>query len=101
MELILDSKFKVTTDSSLQNYILWKLEDITNKKTKETKQDYITIGYFGHNLGSLLKRYKDEVLIDLKNTTLEEILDKLNQIDGRTDKVVKAAKIKMMSKDND
>jgi hypothetical protein len=100
MELILDDKFKITTDSSLQNYILWKLENITNKKTKETKQDYITIGYFGHNLSSLLKRYKNESLIDLENTTIEKVLDKLNEVDTRIDKVVKAAKIKMVSNDD-
>lgn len=100
MELILDDKFKITTDSSLQNYILWKLETIKDKKTKETRQDYISLGFFGHNLSSLLKRYKDESLIDLENTTIEKVLDKLNELDMSIDKIVKAAKIKLVSKDD-
>jgi hypothetical protein len=100
MELILDDKFKVTTDSSLQNYILWKLETIKDKKTKEERQDYISLGFFGHNFKSLLKRYADESLIDLDNTTLEEIFEKLNQLDKHIDKVVKAAKLKLVSNDD-
>jgi hypothetical protein len=100
MELILDDKFKVTTDSSLQNYILWKLETIKDKKTKVERQDYISLGFFGHNFGSLLKRYKDESLIDLENTTIEKVLDKLNEVDKRIDKIVKAAKLKLVSNDD-
>jgi hypothetical protein len=100
MELILDDKFKVSTDSSLQNYILWKLEDITDKKTKETRQDYISLGFFGHNFSSLLKRYKDESLIDLENTTIEKVLDKLTEVDKRIDKIVKVAKLKLASNDD-
>jgi hypothetical protein len=101
MNLMLDSKFKVETDSSFRNYILFKLEDIKDKKTKEIKQDWVIVGHFGHSFSSLLKRYKDESLINLENTTLEEIKEKLNQIDKHIDTVVKAAKIKMVSKDDD
>jgi hypothetical protein len=100
MELILDDKFKVTTDSSLQNYILWKLETIKDKKTKETRQDYISLGFFGHNFKALLKRYVAESLIDLENTTLEKVLDKLNELDKHIDKIVKAAKLKLVSNDD-
>jgi hypothetical protein len=96
---MLDEKFKVETDSSLQNYILFKLEDIKDKKTKEIKQDWIRIGFFGHNFQSMLKRYRDEVLIDLENTTLEKVLDKLVEIDNHIDKAVKVAKIKLVSKE--
>jgi hypothetical protein len=100
MELILDDKFKVETDSSLQNYILFKLEDIKDKKTGNVRQGWIQIGFFGHNFGSLLKRYKDESLIDLENTTIEKVLEKLNEVDKHIDKIVKAAKLKLVSNDD-
>jgi hypothetical protein len=100
MNLMLDNKFKVETDSSFQNYILLKLEDIKDKKTGNVRQDWIQIGFFGHNFSSLLKRYKNESLIDLENTTIEKVLDKLNELDKRIDKVVKASKLKLVSNDD-
>jgi hypothetical protein len=99
MELMLDDKFKIVTDSSLQNYILMKLEDIKNKKTNEIRQDWISLGFFGHSLHSVLKRYRDESLISLGNVTLDEVLNKLTEMDSHIDKVVKADKIKLVSKE--
>jgi hypothetical protein len=98
--LQLDDKFKITTDSSLQNLQLEKLCEVTDRQTKEVKYKYIILGYFGHSLPSLLKRYKNEVLLDTKECTLNDVLDKLNEIDRNIDKAVKQINFRMVSKDD-
>jgi hypothetical protein len=99
MLLQLDDKFKITTDSSLQNFQLEKLESITDRKTKEIKHEWKIIGYFGNNLKSVLRRYTDESLLDLENVTLHSVLDKLNEIEKTIETIVKKENIKLVSKD--
>jgi hypothetical protein len=100
MLLELDEKFKISTDSSLQNLQLEKLYEVTDRKTQEVKYEWSILGYFGNSLSSLLKRYKNEVLLDMEECTVNDVLDKLDEIDRNIDKAVKQINFKMVSKND-
>lgn len=95
MLLQLDDKFRVTADSSRQNWQLEALEDIKDKKTQAIKQDWRIVGYFGGNLKALLNRYKNEALINSNFSTLDNVLDKLQEIDRTISSRVKKENIKL------
>jgi tetrahydromethanopterin S-methyltransferase subunit G len=97
MLLQLDDKFRVVVDSSKQNFILEKLDDILDKKTKEVvRQDWILCGYHGNSLRSVLLQYRNVSLIsDDKLETINDVFDRLNEIERTIEKVVKSENIKL------
>jgi hypothetical protein len=103
MLLQLDEKFRVVVDSSKQNYILEKLDDIIDKKTKEVaRQDWLTIGFHGNSLRSVLLQYRNVSLIsDDKLETLHNVLDRLNEIESTIKTVVKQENIKLVTKSDE
>lgn len=102
MILQLDDKFKITTDSSLQNYQLEQLTDIIDKKTREVvRKDWIIQGFHGNSMRSVLIQYTKQALITEDNLeTLHNVLDKLNEIDQTIDRVVKKENIRMDNKND-
>lgn len=102
MLLQLDDLFRISCDSSKQNFQLEKLIDIEDRKSKEIKQEWKIIGFHGNSLGSVLKQYRNESLITAdKLETLHNVLDALNEIDKTINKVVKRENIKLAAKEND
>jgi hypothetical protein len=99
--LQLDDRYKITTDSSKMNLQLERLEQVEDRKNGGTKEEWKLIGYFGHSLRALLKRYTDEVLLELETTTMKSVLDKLHEINQTIDNVVKRENIVFDVKDND
>jgi hypothetical protein len=97
--LQLDNNFRVLVDSSKQNFILEKLDDIVDKKTKEVvRRDWVLCGYHGNSMRSVLLQYRNEALItDNKLETLNDVLDKLNEVEKTIVKVVKQENIKLVS----
>jgi hypothetical protein len=100
MLLQIDDRFVITTDSSLQNLQLEKLCEVKDRKTQEVKHEYSILGYYGHSLSSLLKRYKNEVLLDMQECTVNDVLDKLDEVERNIDKAVKQINFRMVSKND-
>lgn len=100
--LVLDDRFRVSTDSSLQNFQLEKLTDIKDKSTKEVvRQDWLLIGFHGNSMRSVLNQYVKESLInDQKLEKVNDILDRLNEVEKTIIKVVKAENFKLVTKDD-
>lgn len=101
--ITLDDKFKVTTDSSLQNFQLEKLEDVKNKQSGDiVRQEYKIIGFHGNSIKSVLHQYaKEAVIDDVQLETLHNVLDKLKEIDQTIDRVAKKLNIKLETKQDD
>lgn len=103
MLLQIDDKFKISTDSSLQNYQLEKLEPVKNKQSGEiVRSEYKIIGYHGGSLKSVLLQYSREAVIDddnLKN--INDVLHKLDEINKTIERVVKKQNIRMDIKSDD
>jgi hypothetical protein len=98
----LDEHFRITIDPSKQNFMLEKLEEIKDKKNGGTKKEWLNLGYFGSNFSSILKRYKNEAILnEEQDIHINEILDRLVEMDNHIDKYVKSAQIKLVSKNND
>jgi hypothetical protein len=98
MILKLDDHFKITTDSSKQNFQLEQLSEVTDRKTKETKLEWSIIGFHGNSLRSVLLQYRNVSLItDDKLETLHSVLDKLSEIERTIVNVVKQQNIKLVS----
>lgn len=89
--LQLDEKFRIMSES--MNYVLEKLEDVEDRKTKEVKQVWKFNGYFGENLRSCLKKYASESLRDSGGTNVEQLIAYLNKLEDHIDKVVKRENI--------
>jgi hypothetical protein len=52
--LVLDDRYRVSTDSSLQNFQLEALVDVKNKSTKEVvRQEWNVIGFHGNSMRSV------------------------------------------------
>lgn len=100
--LVLDDRFRVSTDSSLQNFQLEKLTDIKDKSTKEVvRQDWLLIGFHGNSMRSVLNQYVKESLInDQKLEKVNDILDRLNEVEKTIVKVVKVENFKLVTKDD-
>ena len=101
--LVLDDRFRVSTDSSLQNFQLEKLSDIKDKSTKEVvRQDWGIIGYHGNSMRSVLNQYVKESLIgDSKLEKINDVLDRLHEVEKTIIKVVKAENFKLEVKKDD
>jgi hypothetical protein len=98
MLLQLDDQFKVTCDSSRQNWQLEQLQEVNDKKNGGTKFEWNNIGFHGNSLRSVLLQYRNVSLInDDKLETLNDVLDKLNEIERTIVKVVKQENIKLVS----
>jgi hypothetical protein len=99
--LQLDDRYKITTDSSRMNLQLERLETVEDRKNGGTKEEWKLLGYYGHSLKALLRRYVDEVLLEMETTTMKTVLEKLNEINQTIDRVVKRENIVFNVKDND
>ena len=96
MLLQIDERFRVTTDSSLQNFLLEQLQDIKDKSTKEVvRQDWIIIGYHGNSMRSVLLQYMKTTLINSNLEVINDVLDKLKEIEQTIERVVKKENIKI------
>lgn len=87
MLLQLDSKHRVIVDSSCQNYLLEQLQEIKNKKNDEIKLEWINIGFHGLSLKSVLHQYKNNAIANSDVESINELLDRLNEIDLTIQKV--------------
>ena len=92
MKLTLDERYRVYTDP--KNFILEKLEDVTDKKTKEVKQQWRNAGYFGR-FEHLLNTYANESLRSLDDTSLEEIKETIINLQKTIEEVVRKENIKL------
>jgi hypothetical protein len=101
--LQLDDHFRVSVDSSRQNFQLEQLQDVKDKKSKEVvRQEWSLIGFHGNSMRSVLLQYMKESLItDDKLETIHNVLDRLNEIENTIVKVVKKENIKLVAKQND
>lgn len=95
LPLQLDDNYKITVDSSKQNFQLEKFENVAIRGTEQTKREWKIVGYFGSNLKSVLNKYKNEVLINSDFSTLDDVLDKLQEIDKTIEEVDKRGNIKL------
>jgi hypothetical protein len=89
--LELSDKFKVSTEP--MNFVLEKLEDVEDRKTKEVKQVWKNKGYFGGNLSACLKKYANESLRDSGGSNVEQLIIQLKSLEDHIDKVVKRENI--------
>jgi hypothetical protein len=102
MMLQLDSNHRVSVDSSRQNFQLEQLQEITDRKTKETKLEWGIVGFHGNSLRSVLIQYRNVSLIsDDKLETLHSVLDRLNEIERTIKTVVKQENIKLVTKSDE
>jgi hypothetical protein len=101
--LQLDDRYKVTVDSSCQNYQLEELQDIKNKQSGEVvRQDFKIIGFHGNSMRSVLLQYVRESLItDDKLNDIHKVFDKLVELDNTIIRVVKKENFKLASKSDD
>lgn len=100
-EIQLDDTFKVTYES--QNWNLYRYEDTLDIKTKEYTGNFKwkLVGHFGENFEQAVKRYARESINDSAIEKIDDVLDKLKEIDRKIDKVVKHENIRLVVKDND
>lgn len=102
MLLQLDDQYKVTCDSSKQNFILEKLVDVIDKKSREVvRKEYQIIGYHGNSFRSVLKKYAADSLIESEPSSYQQVIDKLNDLERTIDRVVKRENIKLEVKSDD
>lgn len=98
MELQLDEDYKLTTDSSKQNFILMKYEEIRDKKTKEVvRKDWVEAGYHGLSIKSVLLQYAKLTQINLEDSTISQLVDSINNLTKHIDKVAQQIKVKFES----
>lgn len=82
--LVLDGTYKVTLDSSVQNYQLEKLESVKDRKTGELKKEWNIIGSHGLSLKSVLYQYKNNRIADgilEENVEINHLLNTLEKLD--------------------
>jgi hypothetical protein len=56
--LQLDKNYRITLDSSRQNFLLERLSEIKERDTGNVKYEYVTTGFHGLSLRSVLHSYK-------------------------------------------
>lgn len=82
--LVLDDTYKVTVDSSVQNYQLEKLIDVKDRESGELKKKWDIIGSHGLSLKSVLYQYKNNRVADgimKENVEINNLLSTLEQLD--------------------
>jgi protein subunit release factor A len=82
--LVLDENYKVTLDSSVQNYQLEKHIDVKDKQSGEYKKKWDIIGSHGLSLKSVLYQYKNNRLADgiiEENVEVNHLIDVIEQLD--------------------
>jgi hypothetical protein len=101
MNIKIDDNFKISLDSSGQNLQLEKLCDVIDKKTREfVRKDFSIVGFHGLSLRSVLFQYKNESLAaDDKLESINDVIDKLNEIEKTISKLVKNIKLDVKSDD--
>lgn len=102
MLLTIDDEFRVTSDAARLNFQLERWTPVENRKTKDITYQWIIEGFHGGSLRSVLLQYsKLTVMNDDKEMMVNELLDKLTEIDKTIVEVVKRENIKLASKSND
>lgn len=86
MDLQLDEKYRVSTDQ--YNFTLEKLEQVKNRKTKETSQKWITKGHFSH-LEHLLVKYMQEIVKDTDTTDVHNLIKEIRSLREHVSEVAK------------
>jgi hypothetical protein len=81
------------------NFILEKYEETIDLKTKQPNGNFKWkhVGYF--NFNQALKRYVTESIRDMDKATIQQVLDKLNQIDEHIERIVKKENVKLIVKE--
>jgi hypothetical protein len=100
MLLQLDEEYRVVASDKL-NYTLEKLEETIDLKTKQPTGNFVykVVGHYGLQLNHALKRYANEKIRDSGETTLHELIDRLNELSRHIDKVVKKENIIFVPKE--
>lgn len=86
--LKISEKFEIRSDDEL-NYGLYELKEVRDKTTKQKRQEWIHIGYFGkvsHALSAALDKYIRGV-IGTEDMTCRDLLNRLEQIENDLDRV--------------
>jgi hypothetical protein len=87
MILQLDSKHRVSIDSSCQNYILESLDEVKDKKTGDIKYEWNGIGFHGLSMRSVLLQYKNHAIAISELETINDVLDRINELENTIHKV--------------
>lgn len=100
MLLQLDEEYRVVASDKL-NYSLEKHEETIDLKTKLPTGNYTwkVLGHYGIHLNHALKRYVTEKIRDEEDTSVHELIDKLNELYKHIDKVVKKENIIFVPKE--
>lgn len=88
--LILDERYRVVVDSSHQNYILEKYEEVINRETKESKMVWQGIGFHGLSLRSVLNQYNKQLLADevaSANIEASQLSLKLDELEKQINRI--------------
>lgn len=100
--IYIDDTHRIILDSSKQNLILEKLENVEEKKTKNIKQEWQLQGYHGLSLSSVLIQYKKLALTgDDKLDVIEKVLTKLDEIDRTIKELCKRDDLKQLVECNE
>lgn len=103
MRLKLDDHFVVTVDSSKQNFQLEQLQDVIDKKTREVvRQEWVVCGFHGNSMRSVLLQYvKESLITEDKLEKINDVLDRLNEIENTIVKVVKQGNFQLVAQSDD
>jgi DNA-directed RNA polymerase sigma subunit (sigma70/sigma32) len=92
--LQLDKEYRITTDK--YNFILERLEDVIDRKTREVKgKEWKDVGYFGSNIKATLNKYVVEKVKKEEHKDINKLIDKLDEIERTIIRVVKRENIKL------
>lgn len=92
MSLLLDSKYKITLDSSAQNLQLEKFEDVKSKTTGEITQKWNILGYHGLSLRSALLGYQKHRIADMiavENIEASQLISDITKLENEIKKISK------------
>jgi hypothetical protein len=93
--LNLDERYRAKTDNGNMNWILEFHEDVRDKQTKKIKgREWKHLGYHGRHLNHAVKQYAGHYLMNFgEECDVNELLDKLKELEDHVDKVVKRQNI--------
>lgn len=89
--LQIDNDYRVTVDSSRQNFILEKLSDVQIKGTDTYKKEWLGTGFHGLSLRSVLHSYSKQKIADgvAEVDTADLLISKIDQLERNIDKIAK------------